>query len=169
MMTALHRDQEQQRTYEKIVVALDGSALAEAVIPYVLPLARAFNSEITLVCAYPLVEDTLAGEMALSGAGMGGLALEQIYEGDELVGKEDSDYLETVRQRLTQQGLRVQTTLPRMRAAPAIVAIANRENADLIAMTTHGRSGFTRALLGSVADAVLRAAPCPVLLIHPSQ
>lgn len=156
-----------QPTYQRIVVALDGSPLAEAVLPFVEPLALTFGAEITIICAQPYLESTVAGEMALSSVGMGGEAFEQIYETDEEVGREDVAYLAKMRKRLSQQGLIVHTSMLRMGPAEAIVSVARRTKADLIAMTTHGRSGVGRAILGSVADEVLRTSPCPVLLVHP--
>jgi nucleotide-binding universal stress UspA family protein len=54
-------------------------------------------------------------------------------------------------------------------ARDEIVKVAKRYACDLIVMSTHGRSGFKRALLGSVADDVVRNSPCPVLLIHPNK
>jgi nucleotide-binding universal stress UspA family protein len=53
--------------------------------------------------------------------------------------------------------------------AAAILRAAKDDNVDLIVMGTHGRGGFSRALLGSVADAVVRQAPCPVLLVKQPQ
>lgn len=52
--------------------------------------------------------------------------------------------------------------------APAIVEMAERENVDLIVMATHGRTGLTRVLLGSVAEEVVRTAKCPVLTVKPA-
>jgi nucleotide-binding universal stress UspA family protein len=66
---------------------------------------------------------------------------------------------------LAGKGFEVHCEEPVDRAAEAIVASARRNRADLIAMTTHGRSGLGRALLGSVADEVVRTAQCPVLLV----
>lgn len=152
--------------YQRIIVALDGSPLAEAVLPFVEPLAHAFGAEMTIVHAHPPLESTFTGGMEMGGFGMGG-AVESIYEADEAIERADASYLGMMRKRLSRQGLTVHTAVPRMRAAEGIVAVALRTHADLIAMTTHGRSGIGRALLGSVADEVLRHAPCPVLLVHP--
>ena len=51
---------------------------------------------------------------------------------------------------------------------PAIVELAQQENVDLIVMATHGRTGLTRTLMGSVAEEVVRKAKCPVLTIKPA-
>ena len=86
---------------------------------------------------------------------------------DELMAlrREDAErYLAKVGEPLMGKGLRVERAVRFGRAAEAIAAFAGRERADLIAMATHGRSGLSRLLLGSVAAGVLRGAPVPVLL-----
>jgi len=75
-------------------------------------------------------------------------------------------YLDTVAGRLQAKGLRVRTVLGLGTPAFEIAATAKAEHADLIAMTTHGRSGFKRAIFGSVAEEVLRSADVPVLAIR---
>jgi universal stress protein A len=66
----------------------------------------------------------------------------------------------------TADGTTVRTAVKSGRPADEIVSLASDERADLIVMGTHGRGDITRLLLGSVADAVVRHAPCPVLLVR---
>ena len=73
--------------------------------------------------------------------------------------------LDAEQERVKDSGVTVQTTTLSGRAAPEIVAHAKKVGADLIVMGTHGRSGFQHALLGSVAERVLRHSPCPVLVV----
>ena len=153
--------------YREIVVALDGSAEAETILPYVEPIARAFSSRITLVYALVPVEDTVSGEMVLAEAVMAPTALESVYETHDLIGDEESSYLATMKRRWAARGLDVDCREPRMRAAEAIVAVTEETGAGLIAMATHSRRGVERAVRGSVADVVVRTAPCPVLLVRP--
>jgi nucleotide-binding universal stress UspA family protein len=75
-------------------------------------------------------------------------------------------YLEHVGNVLRGKGLQVETQIPEGAAVQAIVDCAKRLRADLIALTTHGRGGLTRLVFGSVAEGVLRSAPCPVLLLR---
>jgi nucleotide-binding universal stress UspA family protein len=75
-------------------------------------------------------------------------------------------YLVGVESRLSKKGLRVRTGTAFGRPAEEILAAAKATGADLIAMATHGRSGLGRILFGSVAEAVLRASPVPVLMIR---
>ena len=76
-------------------------------------------------------------------------------------------YLSEVERRLSKKGLRVRTRVA-LGGPPAeeILAAIKATSADLVAMATHGRSGLGRALLGSVAESVLRASPVPVLMIR---
>jgi nucleotide-binding universal stress UspA family protein len=78
-------------------------------------------------------------------------------------------YVQALAERLRAGGLSVEVAEPEGEAAAAILAQAHALRADLIAMTTHGLGGLGRALFGSVADEVLRHAPCPVLLVRVSE
>ena len=154
---------EQTHPYSRILVALDGSTLAEEVLKYVEPLAGMFDSKVTCVCA---VEPLSPSALAATGVPGGAAALDSLLEGQEEIRTGDATYLEHVRERLSRLGVSVDCEVPDGRAAEAIVAIARARQVDLIAMTTHGRSGLGRALLGSVADEVVRTAPCPILLVR---
>lgn len=143
-------------TYERVLVPLDGSPLAEAVLPFAEKLAGPVDSELLLL----RVVEPLAPAAALAAAGVPApdeLFLRQV---------EARRYLDEVARRLGDKGLRVRTLLGHGPAASEIVAVAKAERADLIAMSTHGRGGLGRLLFGSVAEAVLRAAPVPVLMVR---
>jgi nucleotide-binding universal stress UspA family protein len=79
---------------------------------------------------------------------------------------EAREYLAPVAADLRRQGVRVTIDTRRGEAVAEIVAAARESGADIIAMTTHGRSGLGRILFGSVAEAVLRQAEIPVLMIR---
>ncbi len=142
--------------YERVLVPLDGSDLAEAILPFAEKLAGPIDSEVILL----RVVEPLAPAAALAAAG--------VPAPDELFLRqlEARRYLDEIARRLEDKGLRVRTLLGHGPAASEIVAVARSERADLIAMSTHGRGGLGRLLFGSVAEAVLRAAPVPVLLIR---
>jgi nucleotide-binding universal stress UspA family protein len=152
--------------YEHLLVALDGSAAAERALDHAEALAIAFRSEITLLRAVVSAE-TLIAQTSASGTAVGEVAPlvdpVPIVEADHAAAVE---YLEAVRARLLQHNLKVNVELPEDPAAEEIVERARAHNMSLIIMTTHGRGGLARAFFGSVADSVLRHAPCPVLLIR---
>jgi nucleotide-binding universal stress UspA family protein len=152
--------------YEEIVVALDGSATAERVLPHAEALSRAFGSHITLIRA------TLSAEMVLAQTGAGEATTgtiaapmdpQPVLDADQTSA---DDYLQKLTTTLRQQDFRVDAETPHGPANTVIVERARALQAKLILMTTHGRSGLGRMVFGSVADSVLRHAPCPVLLVR---
>jgi nucleotide-binding universal stress UspA family protein len=150
--------------YERILVALDGSALAERILPHVEPLAEKFGATLMLVRAIL----SAAQIAALIEPSVGGVPLDPSLIEDTLQTEalEATSYLEHVANELRQRGLNVQTKIPEGPPIDALVECARVEEADLIALTTHGRGGLQRLVFGSVADGVLRRAPCPVLLVR---
>ena len=152
--------------YEHLLVALDGSPAAEQVLEHAEAIATAFRSSITLLRASISAEMLLA-ETAGTGQTVGDLgpALDPtpIVEEDQ----EDAvEYLERVAVRLRQHNVTVSVEHPEGPPDEAIVERARALNVSLILMTTHGRSGLGRVVFGSTADAVVRHAACPVLLVR---
>lgn len=136
--------------YKKILVPLDGSELAEEVLLHVREMAKILGSELVLVrvaLAYPLP------------------GIDPI-EAEVKVVEEVTAYLEEVEKRLRHEGLHVSTAVRYGRAAEEILEHARDHRVDLIAMSTHGRSGLGRLLMGSVAETVLRHASVPVFLVR---
>jgi nucleotide-binding universal stress UspA family protein len=145
--------------YKKILVPLDGSKLAEVALAHVEQLAWEQGSSLILlrVVRPPrAVEYTRQEEM---------MALNREREA---VFKRDAEtYLAARRGELRDKNLEVSTHIILSEAvATAILDFAESEGVDLIAMSTHGRSGLGRWVYGSVADKVLQGATCPVLLIR---
>jgi nucleotide-binding universal stress UspA family protein len=156
------REERAHNPFAHILVALDGSGVAESVLEDVVPVARAFGSSVTCLCAHEPIDPIILAEAAMPGA----MAMGPLVETQEQIRQERAIYLTSIRHRLERHGIAASCREPKGRAAEAIVTCARRLDADLIAMTTHGRSGLGRALLGSVADEVIRTAPCPVLLVR---
>jgi nucleotide-binding universal stress UspA family protein len=144
--------------YEKILVPLDGSALAELAIRHAREIARGTRSEILLMQAvnFPL---PVVPEAVLIPDG------EWLAEAK----KEAARYLEGVAAPLREAGMRVRTLLDERPPADAILHVATREEIDLIVMSTHGRGGFSRLLMGSVAESVFRATSRTVMLVKPER
>lgn len=132
-----------------VLVPLDGSELAERALPYAAGLVRALGGELLLVRAAPVRASEADG----------------INWGTSAYARGEAE-LEAVAERLRAAGIRVQTHVALgMSAAAAILAAAGEQRADLVVMSTHGRSGLGRVLYGSVADEVLRGSDVPVLLV----
>lgn len=142
--------------YKKILVPLDGSELAEAVLPHVEAIAKANDAQVVIV----RVAINPATEFAMTDPYIAG----QMVQSLESNAKE---YLNEMCKRLTEQGLKVSMQIAEGPIADSILQVATDEKIDLIAMSTHGRSGVARWLIGSIADKVVRGANIPVLLIRP--
>lgn len=142
--------------YKRVLVALDGSQVAEAVIPFILDIAGPLDMEVILarviVPPEPLIVE---GSVQLA------------VEDPEVARVDAEEYLAALAVELREKGARARTQVGTgRRPAEEIVEMAREAGADLIAMTTHGRSGLGRLLFGSVAEAVLRESKLPVLLLR---
>lgn len=147
--------------FDTILVPLDGSELAERALEPALALVRQRQGHLTLL-RVPVYREL----MAPGTAGYGLLLPDQSLENC----REDAEcYLEQVRQKHSCPELTIDTQLVDGDIAGCIVDAATKKAVDLIAMTTHGYSGVTRWMLGSVTERVLRSAPCPVLAVRYGQ
>jgi len=142
--------------YKTILVPLDGSPLAEAVLPHAQALATSEDAQIILL----RVSVNPAAEFAFSDPALASNLIDSL-EADAL------NYLQPVRGRLQKAGLRTRFLIRQGPIAETILQIAAEERADVIAMSTHGRSGVSRWLLGSIANRVVNHSSIPVLLIRP--
>jgi nucleotide-binding universal stress UspA family protein len=151
--------------FEKILVCLDGSDLAEQIISYAAEEAPRFGNKLVLL----QVVGT-HGTIPVVAAGASAYAVEaaaQQIEKDEIEAKA---YLEGLAQPLREKGIDVQcVTIRGLQVGEAIVDYAEGHGIDLIAIATHGRSGLGRLVFGSVADFVLREAGLPILVIKPKK
>ena len=155
--------------YGKILVPLDGSKLAEVVLPYVQELAQRFDSEVTLIQVIAPLSKLVAGTMPAGLEPTGAAAAVGVEAASEALKAEREDarsYLEKVVGRLKAQKIKVRAEILEGVAGDAIVEYAHGHAMDLIAMSTHGRSGLLRLVFGSAADQVLRQAGTPVLLVR---
>lgn len=150
--------------YERILVALDGSELAERILPHVEALGRALGSTLIVVRATTppeqIIAELNAGAM-LPAAGI--VDPEPLVEAER---EEVDGYLASIAERLREHGLRVQTERPDGSAADAILRAADQLDAHLIAMTSHGRTGLGRLVFGSVAGEVLHRSTRPLLVVR---
>lgn len=143
---------------QRILVGLDGSPLAETVLPYVRTLSKGLRAEVTLFHVVHVPEELRKAERHPT--------LEQLIQRAE---PQALDYLRKMEQQLTSVGVKARSVVDVGDAAVEIVEYADRERMDLIALATHGRSGVQRWLYGSVAETVLHTTRTPVLLIRPTE
>lgn len=143
--------------YKTIFVPLDGSTRAEKILPHVEMLAKCIDAKVVLLRVYRVDYD---------GADMVGHDPE-FYESIAAKCKESvAAYLNKIQQRLQAEGLEVRSFAEEGDVVSTILAVAGREGADLIAMSSHGRTGLSRVFYGSVAAGVLHNIDRPLLLIR---
>jgi nucleotide-binding universal stress UspA family protein len=131
---------------ERILVPLDGSERAEAILPQIRRQLSRTEAEIVLLTSVFSPPDF---HLQLPG-----------------MLEEARAYLRRTADRLNAQGLRCRTLVEAGPAASAILEVARREEISLVAMSTHGRTGLSRWAFGSVAEKVIRSSPQPVLVVR---
>lgn len=145
--------------YKHILVTLDGSDLAERALQPAFLFAEKFGAEVTLLRVMA-VDDAVA---VSAGSGPQNLKLSDMREARDRA--ESEEYLHAIQAQWQATGVPVSTQVAFGAPPELIVHMATQVNADLIVMSTHGRSGLNRFLYGSVAEAVLRGSQLPLLLI----
>ena len=135
----------------KIMIPLDGSPLAETAIEHAMKIANPQESEFLLVRVWTAISD-----------------YPYPLESDQwdVLRERHSSYIDDKVAELKERGMKARGLVKEGAADEAIISFAEVEGADLIVMTSHGRSGLTRWILGSVAERVIRHAPCPVFILN---
>lgn len=144
----------------EILVALDGSALAEGVLEPATLLGRALGARLGLlqvVTPVPVMTDPPLPYPMGSDENLTTIRRQQAQ-----------DYLDDIAERIREEGLQASATaVVGAPAAQSILDIARRESVGMLAVATHGRGGLRRLILGSVADKLVRGAERPVLVVRP--
>ena len=141
--------------YKRALVPLDGSPLAEAIIPFLMEIAGPLKMSIVLLRVQEPIPSAVGDGLRQ--------ALLEVREGHT---REIEDYLASIADRLRARGVEASHVVRSGRPDEEIVEAARDAGVDLIAMGTHGRTGLGRLLFGSVAEQVLRHADVPVLMIR---
>jgi nucleotide-binding universal stress UspA family protein len=147
---------------KRILLPLDGSEAGEAALPYMEELAIITKAEVILLQVVTPHYDIALAEGYTSH--LGRISEEYLTHASAAA----RDYLNSVKEKLAKMGITARSEVELGSPAERIVGYAKENNIDLIAMSTHGRSGIGRWLLGGVADKVIRAADRPVLLVRAS-
>ena len=140
----------------RVVVPLDGSQVAEQALVHARELASRLELEVHLLRVVSRPAPTYIGPEAV----------EYYYDLESELEKVATEYLQTTQRTLEQQGLRVTSRIFHGYAADNIVDYAEALDQSLICMTTHGRTGLGRVIMGSVADKVLQEAAEPIFLVR---
>lgn len=141
--------------YKRVLIPLDGSRLAEGILPFMLQIAGPLDLDVALVrVVQPLMPQAIEGTRHF------------VVDDVEARLNEAREYLAPVAADLRERGARVTIQARYGEPVTELVAAAQETDANLIAMTTHGRTGLGRLVFGSVAEAVLRQAEVPVLMMR---
>jgi nucleotide-binding universal stress UspA family protein len=166
---------------QKVLVPLDGSELAEAVIPYVEEICQRCDPvQVILLQVLPLPHGRSTAVYRATGEDFPTMMLPEterdmetarhpIYREQEMAsarGEVEASLARAI-QCLCDGDVPTRVEVRFGRAAEEIVGFAEQEGVDLIAMSTHGRSGLSRWFFGSVTEKVLRGTHLPLLLVHP--
>jgi len=144
--------------YKRALVPLDGSSVAEAIIPFILDIAGPLDMEVVLLrVVEPIAPMVIEGSRHVE------------MEDVETRRTDAEEYLAPIAVELRNKGVRVESRVRRGNSAEEIVAAARETGADLVAMSTHGRGGLGRLMFGSVAQAVLGHVEMPVLLMRATE
>jgi nucleotide-binding universal stress UspA family protein len=144
---------------QKIVCPVDFSNCAQQALNYAQDLARQFDAELSVVHAY---EDPAAYVTPMPMSGYVGPGAELLLE----LRKQLEVRLEECKQEVQKRGTRVRSELLEGTPYRVVLDWAKEYGADLIVIGTHGHTGLTHALLGSVTERVVRMSECPVLTIR---
>lgn len=152
--------------FERVLVPLDGSTVGEAAFPVIEQMVDRIAPKST-------VEVTLLGVITLQRhwvvVGEASAPVSYTNEEMDLIKQRITEYLEKTAEQLKQRGVVIKTLVHTGNAGDEILKTAEEVNADLIAMSTHGRSGLRRLAFGSITDKVIRGANVPVLLVRAAE
>ncbi len=157
LLAALRAISKEVDMYRTLLVPLDGSKRAEAILPHAKELAQRTEAQVLflrVVAPAPIVPGAEANHPTWDP-----LVLERPT-------REAEDYLTALKGEFCERGIKAQICIAHGDVVEMIISIAERENVDLIAMASHGRSGLARAFYGSVAAGVLQQVDRPLLIIR---
>jgi nucleotide-binding universal stress UspA family protein len=144
--------------FQKIIVPLDGSPMGEAALPYVIEIAKAFKSTVIIL----RVVETEQRVHTIGGT-------DHFLYNENLIEQmktEASIYLSRIHKKLG-KNITVQTVMRTGDAAREIIKLSDEESGNIVAMSSHGKSGLTRWVLGSTSSKILQAGKTPLLLVRP--
>jgi len=143
--------------YKKILIPLDGSKRAEAILPHVEDMAKRYSSKLILLQVIELSWIITGPEMTYNTQ----------YEKDmDYHTEQAKSYLGHLKRQFLEKGIDADIRISQSPVVEAILNVADSEKVDLIALASHGRSGFSRVFYGSVAAGILQRVDRPLLLIR---
>lgn len=161
--------------YARILVPLDGSEIAESILPWVSALAKGIEAELVLMTVADEVDGSLRGLIRTGGIATRDSIDSEVNEDFrqefepvlvERSVKRAEKWLDETRNRLEADGLRVTSAIATGDPAEEIIRTARQKGCDLIAIGTRGRSAIGRGILGSTTDRVVHSSDVPMLIVR---
>jgi nucleotide-binding universal stress UspA family protein len=156
--------------YSKVLVPLDGSEVSERALTHAQSLADAFGARVHLLKVISLSHEYEATRRG--GGGSPTIAEYSLDLAQQLTAGRQTraeKYLEATAARLEENGIHVETSVRQGSTLENITNFVEENGIDLIVMSTHGRGGLQRFLVGGVTDQVIRSSHVPVLAIPPEE
>ena len=157
----------------RILVPLDETEFSRQVLPVVSGLAKQTGASVRLLTVVVPPEDTGGAGISQAG-GLVGTRPPRTEAGSGLedpviaaTGRANKEYLEGVAEPMRKYGVTVETEVLFGRVVDRVKAAVDAHNIDMVALSTHARTGLARTIMGSVAEALVRESGTPVLLVRP--
>jgi nucleotide-binding universal stress UspA family protein len=141
--------------YQTVLVPLDGSSRAESILPHVENLAIQFKSKVYFLQVVTLHDATIQID-----------DIDQYLYNINQKKEEIRAYLASIQEGFQKKGIEASCLIEEGAVVETILSVARRENADLIAIASHGRSGLSRVFYGSVAAGIMQKIDRPILVIR---
>ena len=154
--------------FKRLLVPLDGSPFASQALPYAAEIAQRFGAEVVLVqVVKPATFIIAAGAPGGVSPAASEIAVQAARETDKRNVARARRYLSDKVRTMTSQRIESSYHVLVGDTARSVIEFSEKENIDMVVMTTHGKSGLKRAVMGSIADALIRQSGKPVLAIRP--
>ena len=152
--------------FERILVPLDGSRLSGKALSYAIEVGRRFDADVILMQVVPPTSPAVLTTGDIGSPVVTEITLQNAREQDERNISHAKRYIQGQLRKVKAQGIKGSQNVVMGIPANSIMGFCRKQDIDLVVMTTHGRSGLRRALLGSVADQVIRESGVPVLVVR---
>lgn len=154
----------------RVLVPLDGSELAEKALPEAQKITKPGGEIILLTAVDPpeFLSYSLYGTQPMPPQATGSSGLDFMSLSRDIAVQSEA-YLKRIAAELEQAGFQARPLIEVGAPAEVIIKTAEAQQAEAVVMCTHGRSGISRWILGSITNKVLSAAPCPVFVIPPKR
>jgi nucleotide-binding universal stress UspA family protein len=154
--------------FKRLLVPLDGSRFASRALPYAAEVAQHFSAEVILIQGVKPATSVIDAATPIGvSAAASEIAVQAALQADKRNAARARRYLSGKVRKIRSRHIQSSYRVLRGDIAHSIIEFSEKQNIDLVVMTTHGKSVLRRALMGSVADVIIRESGRPVLVIRP--